>query len=212
MGQRKLFLLFLSSMAVSIIIMVIIYGVFIKDIDFSFDVKNPESAPSPIDDTARRDTNEIPVEADESSPAEVTTPEEAAKSKPGDDMDDSTVNGEADKELLDDPITDVVPLEPVSPQTDSVLPAHPSSSSSSAPVESLAATPTLHFVYMDGFSTRDAAEAAIAQLQDRKLSAQPYIRQHHGRIILQFGVFSDRENADAMARSLRQNSVFVKVE
>lgn len=192
------------------IIMVIIYGLFIKDIDFTFNVKNPESAPSPID-AFNDDGNETASVDDEShSPAKVSTPDQA-------DEQEKKTDEAADKSAQDtsedgeEPLTEVVPLEP---QVNKNPPdaAATDDKASEAPTASIENTPSLHYVYMDGFSSRESAEQAIQQLQDRKLAAQPYIRQHNGHIILQFGVFSDRENADAMAQQLRRQSVFVKVD
>ncbi len=90
----------------------------------------------------------------------------------------------------------------------------PSSDTSdpAAPEASVESPLSLHFVYMDGFSSQEAANYAIQQLHDRKLAFQPYIRQHRGQIILQFGVFSDRENAELMADQLRRQHVYVKVD
>jgi hypothetical protein len=213
MGKRKLFLLFLSAMSFSIIIMVIIYGVFIKDMDISFNVKNPESAPSPIDafNRAQVDTSES---EGTKVPAKVSSPEEAQPQETADNT-QTTPNPNAQET-----ITEVVPLEPqVTPQDGSPevpLPDAPKAESgpSSRILEagSSSQTPSLHFVYLDGFSSREAAEEAIKQLQDRKLSSQPYIRQHRGQVVLQFGIFSDRENADALAQQLRNQRVFVKVD
>jgi hypothetical protein len=213
MGKRKLFLLFLSAMSVSIIIMVIVYGLFIKDLDFTFNVKNPEMAPSPMDifDQSSEDF----MAEDSRSPARVQTPDEAnANDKTNED------NGlaQADHEDEEGSFTDVVPLEPhVGVQVEEpVIPGmlndsgnKPGGSPSRVGIDAL---PSLHYVFMDGFSSREAAEDAVQQLQGRGLAAQPYVRMHKGQIILQFGVFSDKENAEVLAQQLRTQNVFVKVD
>lgn len=215
MGKRKLFLLFLSAMSISIIIMVIIYGLFIKDLDFSLNVKNPEMAPSPID--AFEEAESWNRSSHEKSAASVNAPDASLK-----EADSSEQSASSDEQPLDDssdktpPITEVVPLQP-SIANDEPLASEEAESPADASLSqrsntSMDSLPTLHYVYLDGFSTKDAAEQAIQQLQGRNLAAHPYIRQHKGQIILQFGVFSDKENADAMAQQLRHQNVFVKVD
>lgn len=212
MGKRKLFLLFLSAMSLSIILMVLIYGLFIKDIDFNLNVKNPESAPSPVD--AFHQDNDY-VSEEERDPAKVSTPDNAEKSE----TKEETAEG-ASEEGEKNAITDVVPLEPQIGHGDSPpVPGMMDDSSSQANAGSepsagstTGSIPSLHYVYLDGFSSREAAEQAILQLQDRKLVAYPYVRQHKGQIVLQFGVFSDRENAQIMADQLRNQNVYVKVD
>lgn len=206
MQKRRLFLLFLSAMTVSIIIMVIIYGLFIKDIDFTFNVKNPESAPSPID-AFRAEEDAVYDDASEQPPAAVTTPDDAQKK-----AEESTEpNNDLTVPTPEEAITEVVPLEPqvggaARDEEPETAPTPPSP-------ESMDASPSsLHFVYLDGFSSKDSAERAIQQLQERNLVAKPYVRQHKGRIILQFGVFSDRANAEVMAQQLRNQNVYVKVD
>ena len=45
MGPRNLIILFFSTVAVSLVLLVIIFSLFFKNLDFSFDTKLPESAP-----------------------------------------------------------------------------------------------------------------------------------------------------------------------
>ncbi len=214
MGARKFLLLFLSAMCLSIIVMVIIYGLFIKDFNLSLNVKNPESAPSPIDllDGKR------PEEEEDSGlpPVRVNLPsdeEHTQAQSPGSTEESAPPAAESD-------IKDVLPLSPNLSPSEGLTPdaaeetTDPSSGTSepAAPEASVESPPSLHFVYMDGFSSQEAANYAIQQLHDRKLAFQPYIRQHRGQIILQFGVFSDRENAELMADQLRRQHVYVKVD
>lgn len=185
-------------MTFSLMIMIIIYGLFIKDIDFNLDVKNPESAPSPIDSpdegqTSHLDepgTNDLP-------PAKVQNP----------DNPDNTATASSPNTEQVPPLKEMVPLEP---QYD---PHQQASSDNEAPTPAADNDDTsLHYVYLDGFSSRTAAEMALEQLQGRSLPVQPYIRLHNGQVVLQFGVYSDQQNADDLARQLRQQSLFVKVD
>jgi hypothetical protein len=217
MGKRKVFLLFLSAMSVSIIIMVIIYGIFIKDINFNLNVKNPDSAPSPLDNR-EEDDNSADAEMEEGSknPANVQTPDNLASQEAANNMEAA-----GNEEGADEPITEVVPLEPQMDQIDkedNPVPGGQDAVNATPEVEktnmadSAGFSPTLHFVFLDGFSSRQSAEDAMRQFQERSLVAQPYIRQHRGQIILQFGVFSDKDNAEVMAQQLRSQNVFVKVD
>lgn len=221
MNRRRMILLFLSAMTVSVIIMVIVYGVFIKDMDFSIDVRNPESAPSPLE--RAEDDAEPDVLAEPSAPVEaatVKTPEDAKKAAEAEKQADKTETepapapGEPVETMEDEPAPE--PVELVSPPVPKKAPSEPAQPQSTPARPGLTGSAesasTLHYVYMDGFSSREAAEMAIKQLQSRGVSASPYVRQHNGQIILQFGVYSDRSNADAMARQLRGQSVHVKVE
>lgn len=224
MGKRKVFLLFLSAMSLSIIVMMIIYGLFIKDIEFNLKVRNPESAPSPIENI-QEEPVEVFVEEDEKTPAKVSTPDQLAQQQSEENeqaLQDELMSAE---ETEDSSITEVVPLEPqVESNYHSNLPVPQASSGSqlngNGPDveisrergENGTASHTLHFVYLDGFSSKQAAEEALKLLQQRNLAAQPYIRQHNGQVILQFGVFSDRENAEIMAEQLRSQNIFVKVD
>jgi cytoskeletal protein RodZ len=214
MGKRKFFLLFISAMSLSIIIMVIIYGVFIKDIDFSFNVKTPESAPSPVDMYNQDQQASKGDESDSKNPAKVTTPDEAAKNQ----AKTETANGEKPN---GNDLQSVVPLEPQvnsgnnTPSTQT----NPDEAQDITPPEEVSpstsqdtSSPSLHYVYLDGFSSKDAAEQAIQELQDRNLPSQPNVRMHKGQIIVQFGVFSDKENAAAMVQQLRTQNVYVKVD
>ncbi len=219
MGKRKLFLLFLSAMTVSIIIMVIVYGLFLKDVNFTFNIKNPESAPSPIDAFTNEETAKAQAESDDGQgPAKVVVPDNGAKA----DASNTTADANADTSLQNDkPLTNVVPLEPqinnnpdeLAPLPDTSLPDNlDGPDTTPSPSSNTDAAPTLHYVYLDGFSTKEAAQAAVQQLQDRKLAAQPQIRQHKGQVVLQFGVFSDRENAEVMAQQLRNQNIYVKID
>lgn len=207
MEKRKLFLLFLSAMSLSIIVMVIIYGLFIKDINFDLNVKNPETAPSPID-VFNQDNKK-----DESKgPARITTPNEIAEETEKTEKESDNPETEETTGAEDPEITEMIPLEPQTEENESypiVKNKRPSDGSSNIVEDSL---PSLHYVYLDGFSSKESAEQAIQQLQSRNLVSHPYIRQHKGQIILQFGVFSDRENAEAMAQQLKSQNVFVKVD
>ncbi len=214
MGNRKLFLMFLSAMTVSIIVMVIIYGLFIKDIDFTFNVRNPEQAPSPIDDFEAEESS-ITLDDSVRNPAKVITPDQSGPLL--DDQADKTDKAVGLTNESDRDITRVIPLEPQVNSGDELPPPTEAGDEDIPPVPEIVgvqsdAGNTLHYVFLDGFSTRSAAEEAVTQLQNRKLVAQPYIRQHHGQIILQFGVFSDRENAEVLAQQLRNQSVFVKID
>ncbi len=215
MGKRKLFLLFLSAMSVSIIIMVIIYGLFIKDFDFTFDVRNPETAPSPIDAFQASESNYVEEEKPGAA-ARVKTPDEEQAKEAAKTEESREKRQEAQEpQQQEETITDVIPLEPqVDPATEPMVPvpADPRQNEDGGSNEAVDAGPSLHYVYLDGFSSKNAAEHAIQQLQDRNLAARPYIRQHRGEIILQFGVFGDRANAKAMADKLRSQNVFVKVD
>jgi len=210
MHKRRLFLLFFAAMSLSIMIMLIVYGLFIKDINFNLDVKNPESAPSPItDEDTKNDSPETPL-----PPAKVQTPEQVAAAAAAAANTASTPNAVATTQTPP-PLKDIVPLDsPIN---------HASSSPPPVPDENTAPqattdqgdgndTPTLHYVYLDGFSTENSAEQAIQQLQDRHLAVQPYVRQYKGQIILQFGVYSDKANADALAQQLRKQQVYAKVD
>jgi len=207
MGKRRLFLLFLTSMAVSIIIMVIVYGVFIKDIDFSFNIKDPDSAPTPLAAPTQQTTTieEPGPEAHVSTPeADKAKAEEAAKGKEADLADE-------------EPLTNVVQMEPKlgrSPDGEDM--AQPTDESSGDGVsgqgQDEVVPQPLSYVLIDGFSSRQSAEMTRQELVNRGVSPAPTVRQVNGRLVLQFGVYSDRTNANAMAEQLRARNVYVKVE
>ncbi len=229
MSKRKLFLLFLSAMSFSIIIMVIIYGVFIKDINFSLNVKDPDSAPSPVDILNSGDNNSISVpntsDNEMKTPAKITTPDQISQQAAGNTTQDkpSTDNTVTTEEKNSD-TTSEASTPHVAPKDVPPSPPTPDEQVSSQPPEvspdnisptnthdnGNAATSTLHYVYLGGFPSKEAAEQAIIQLEDKNLAAQPYIRQHKGKIVLQFGVFSDKENADVLTQKLRSQNVNVK--
>jgi len=213
MGKRKVFLLFLVSMSFSIMVMIIIYGIFLKDWDPTLHVKNPESAPSPNDIFEVQQSE--PLQAKSQSPAKVSIPDEAPKK-----LKEQEEQPLPERLPEHEPITQMVPLEPHIPQTTDREEGMPEleprelSSPETTVSEMTTYEPSsgLHYVYMDGFSTRQAAEQAMQSLQQKNLVAYPYIRQHKGKIILQFGVFSDKNNAEIMAQQLRNQSVIVKVD
>lgn len=191
MDKRKLFLLFFSAMTISIILMLIIYGVFLKDVDFNFNVKNPDAAPSPVEiqDNTETTTPEPVLSTDPVDPANVNTPVENTEASEG--------NTET----------------PTVPETPTIQPGpSPAASSSKPNVSSSAGSSGLHYVYLDGFGSKEAAEQAIQQLQGKNLPTQPYLRQHHGQVVVQFGVYSDKVNAQAQAQQLRGQGVNAKVE
>lgn len=205
LGKRRLFLLFLTSMAVSVIIMIIIYGVFIKDIDFSFNTKNPDSAPVPLQQREQL----APVVEEPGPETHVATPEsekakevEAQKAQEGEDQAET------------EPLTNVVPLEPKlnRPAPDeSLAPQENDMAPSGEPGDEVVPQP-LSYVLLDGFTSRQSAEMTRQELINRGVSPAPSVRQVNGRLVLQFGVYSDRTNANATAEQLRARNVYVKVE
>ena len=48
MGPRNLLILFFSTVAVSLVILVIFFSLFFKNVDLNFNTKMPESAPDPM--------------------------------------------------------------------------------------------------------------------------------------------------------------------
>jgi cell division septation protein DedD len=52
-------------------------------------------------------------------------------------------------------------------------------------------------VYIDGFSSLDAAQAKVQELKSRGIDA--FARQEGSRTVIKLGTFSSKENADAIA-------------
>jgi cell division septation protein DedD len=88
-----------------------------------------------------------------------------------------------------------VPLEPMGNQA----PQSPSAMrpAAEAPTTQVA-NGNLYQVYLDGFSSREAAEAEMRRLQARGLN--PVVRQReNGAAVVQLGAFSSRESAEGLA-------------
>lgn len=207
MGKRRLFLLFLTSMAFTVIILLIIYGL-IKDSDLvSFNVKNPDTAPMPLATPAATQ----PVVEEPGPESHVSTPEEdkakaeeAAKANAADSADD------------EEPLTNVVQMEPKlgrsADETDMAQPTDESNNSQGSGSPDEVVPQPLSYVLMDGFTSRQSADMTRQELINRGVSPAPTVRQVNGRLVLQFGIYSDRTNANAMAEQLRARNVYVKVE
>lgn len=71
---------------------------------------------------------------------------------------------------------------------------------------------TLYYVVMNGFGSPQSAQDQLIRLQTHALPSPGVVRYIHGQVVLQFGVFGDRTNAEQLAMQLRRKGVQVSIE
>jgi hypothetical protein len=64
MGVRNFLILFFAAMAISLVILVVFFSLFFKNIDLNFNTKMPESAPNPLQEKAQPVIKSIPSNHD----------------------------------------------------------------------------------------------------------------------------------------------------
>lgn len=233
MSKRNLAILFFSTVAVSLVILIILFSLLFKNVDVSFDTKMPDSAPDLsgfYKDGAPAQTkgdavsgSTIRVPQDEASrPAATTTPEENSSG-----LGDEDLNAPAAVETEDiAPKTDTtvapVPVgstpikpeatkpKPPATQTEQPKPAvapvpkpmRIDPEAGQAPANSTTApkketTQSAYQVYIDGFHSKEDAEAKSAQLKSTGQTA--LVKPAGSGYVVQIGVFGTQQNAQSAA-------------
>ena len=189
MGPRNLLILFFSTVAVSLVILIILFSLFFKNIDFNFNTKLPSSAPElnnnafknaplPTSSTMSpdskaegisRSTVNVPPEVREEPAAPSSGTRSASKGQSVDDnvprppvSDDSILN--------DDP-----PSSPPQPQGLPTLPPTPQKSSSSSSASQSSAPPPPS--YNSSLRNTWGPSRSSSSQQGRSIAPVPSLRE-----------------------------------
>lgn len=118
--------------------------------------------------------------------------DEKSKKDKKDANDDSGV-----KTAEEAPVPELKPLIPQKEKPKTVEAKKPEPKEEAPEPKKVEKPGTAYQVYKDGFSTREAAEAAAAQMGGA--GTQPFVRSAGSGYIVQVGVFGSKENADSVA-------------
>jgi hypothetical protein len=253
MSVRNIFILFFSTLAVSLVILILFFSLFFKNFDnaISFDTKLPESAPDvkgvfSNSSTSPYSKSDGVVHATINVPPDTRSQQNAASITPKDP--EVGIGADTTQEegiTVDQPNeTDVIvpkadtttsPAETpgeVKPSAPSDLAeppgnkavkekGHPAptegetygikgeksgnampSRGQTKQTEALPVKPTLpkkaaYQVYLDGFSSKEAAQNNANELKAQGLN--PIVKENGGKPVVQLGTFNTREYADALA-------------
>ncbi len=219
MGPRNLLILFFSTIAVSMVILIIFFSLFFKNINLEFDTRIPESAPQlkelykegskPV--SARemegiyRSTINVPSEFRPVAPK----PEEA---QPDDLLETAEGSAEVAPETAapeaphpEAPHSEAPPAAKPEPEEKKPEKKEPEKKEPEKKLEPLtnpapANTGGSYQVYVDGFATREAAQAVADRMTNQGVA--PFIKPVGNQFMVQVGVFSNRENAQSLAGKL----------
>jgi cell division protein FtsN len=224
LGTRNVFILFFSALSISLLVLLLLFGVFFKKIDLGVKTKDLSSAPTLGTETADPGTAAVSTPEEDSfwSPdalrkkVNLTLPEEARQLQESvrqqtASTEGNTVKRKSQKEAgvkpeeyyvgVGQPGTDDdagLSESPTAPPTPNQEIASASADrprvNVSQPAQSAGGS---HRVYMGGFASRRDAETAQANLQAQGYS--PIVKETANGVQLQLGVFSDEGKARQMA-------------
>jgi len=204
-------ILFFSTVAVSLVILIIFFSLFFKDVDLKFNTRLPESAPDlgkfygDEDDSKasglNRSTINVPPEFRPMPDEPVSKPseekEEVATSS-DEETDESVTEQSQERVDIDEQPSAPVPAPAPKEPKKEVKKEAPKKETLPAEEEKPAEPSTASYqVYMGDFASREDAEAAAARATAAGVS--PLIKHSGGRYTVQLGSFSSKENADSLA-------------
>ncbi|MBX2861403.1 MAG: hypothetical protein KTR14_09210 [Vampirovibrio sp.] len=217
MGIKNIFILFVSTTAISLVVFTVVFSLFFKNVDLTFDTKEPESAPGVVNTILPGSDNKQPAKFQSTgvSSADLKVPPEFAP-RPAEDDDDAT-EPEEDVKLAEQPENDIQRTPFFSRNEDSETkdtePPTPVVVMAQAPValpapppgpqplkQSKKAQKAMYQVYLDGFSSESAARKKIQQLQGK--GVQAFVATGRGRYVIKLGTFSSKSSAKSWARKL----------
>ncbi|MCA9789138.1 MAG: SPOR domain-containing protein [Cyanobacteria bacterium HKST-UBA06] len=239
MKRSAVIVIFLVSMTATLMVMVVGYALFFKDdqqVVNNQQVQEISSQGDPAEpDTVPWLEEPQPIES-VGEPVDMNLPEAQKTDDPAAEQDEaSNANGKdlqtpygQDTPIFPDavpppadPKSNPVPLPELIPGGHAPMPAepegppyvdNPSPSPASGKQGAASAKSSLYYVVLSGFASQQAAEDALVRIQDKQLNAPAFIRVMGSRVVLQFGVFSERANAEQMAQQLRQKGINVTVQ
>ena len=218
MGPRNMLILFFSTLCVSLVLLIILFSFGFKDVDMEFNTKLPEQAPD-LGDIYKEEGKPGNSRADGVTSATVRVPQ-AGGAHPLESLTGSSPTEDIAPELQDD--TEEAKKAPLpetkkedakkdtGPENPATLPNAPvpdlkplvsdqkkSDQKAESKKEDPAPPTATYQVYLDGFTSRESAQQAAEKISGS--GAQPFVRGTGSGFIVQVGVFSSKDNADAMA-------------
>jgi hypothetical protein len=122
MTKRKFFVIFLTVMVLTIIVMMIVWGVFLKDVNLNVNIKNPSEAPTPTgvfdSPTGLLDNNNQDDEAgilDERGQAKVNVPGKSLPDSSKEAKEESLIEKPGQKSQEEENDKPPAPKKPVKP-------------------------------------------------------------------------------------------------
>jgi len=182
MGPRNLLILFFSTVAVSLVILIILFSLFFKNIDFNFNTKLPSSAPE-LNNNAFKNAPNLPTsstmspdsKAEGISRSTVNVPPEVKEEPLAPSNNRNTNKGQSVDDnvprppVSDDSILDDPPSSPPQQQGLPTLPPTPQKSSSSSSASQSSAPPPPS--YNSGQSLRNTWGPSSSSSQRSRQSA-----------------------------------------
>lgn len=209
MGPRNLLILFFSTVVISLVVLTIIFSLFFKNWNIELETRVPESAPDLGALYKKKEAGpDAPSEAAGVTHSTVNVPKDAPiPVEPAEDeeapaegigvLEDGVIPAE---EVLPDNGQDNGGLRPLIPGAENEpaipLPGNPEPVIQPQPVQQA----RTFQVYLDGFQTRESAQATADQLKASGI--EPFVRGAGNGYLVQVGVYSSRSNAEAMAAKL----------
>lgn len=107
--------------------------------------------------------------------------------------------------------TTKVPLPRIEPDSKLPLPKTTTSTKTTATLPQPPKPPTApvasHAVYVRGFTSEKAAQEAATALQQSNPKNKAIVTHKNGQVVLQFGTFSDKTNAEGLKQELKKQNI-----
>ena len=228
MGPRNLLILFFSTIAVSLVILIIFFSLFFKNVDLTFDTKMPESAPELRDRYKNggnlegegglfRSNINVPSEFRGIDPSAVKPGSAEAPAEEEEEVSETDEQATTETEQQEAPTPDTAPV-PDSHDDQDRAPARPEPAPAPKPElpkpqapKPAEPKPDLQPVVPPATPTgkKDSGGGSYQVYMDgfgnREAAAAKaaevggVVRQQGSGYVVQMGVFSSKENADSMA-------------
>ncbi len=205
MGARKILILFFSTMTVSLVILIVLFNLFFKNINMDFETKNPESAPTiKIEQDLGNENNTLENEPDLSG---IYTRSADFKAKgvtqskvrvPGQRLTSTQtqVQTRPKKKSVENPSSSSFPPAPKIVNSSGHITKAPMLQPK-IPRVPVPGAHTLYQVYIDGFTSKSDAQTKVAQLKASGIDA--FVNTSGRHPIVKLGTFSSPEGAQVLA-------------
>ncbi len=209
MGVRNILILFFSTMAVSLVILIVLFNLVFKNFEMEFDTRIPESAPTLESLGDREGADGFKAENVLNSSVRVPDGYSGApvtKTSTAEGAGETDSQRQGSHNDADTPVAEIINppepgqavpptpppgIRPGTPDSEPHRPAIPTAHIEPEPAN------TLYQVYIDGFASEEAARAKVDALKAG--GVESFVSTAGGRPVVKLGTFSSRESADAVA-------------